>query len=170
MRGGPMTVKQTPRCNIFTAPGPARRRVSGFAGVSLHEMRPWRASSCRRGGPRRTPASGARRGPSVRGPRASCATVSAHRHRATRCQTGAIGAVVARFVHTEEVTGSNPVSPTIKPQVRRRLRVSNRVARNIRGTVTRLRRGTYEELPASTGHSQTPVTTLSVVRPRPDPT
>ncbi len=25
---------------------------------------------------------------------------------------GAIGAVVARFVHTEEVTGSNPVSPT----------------------------------------------------------
>ena len=26
--------------------------------------------------------------------------------------TGAIGAVVARFVHTEEVTGSNPVSPT----------------------------------------------------------
>ena len=28
--------------------------------------------------------------------------------------TGAIGAVVARFVHTEEVTGSNPVSPTSK--------------------------------------------------------
>ena len=27
---------------------------------------------------------------------------------------GAIGAVVARFVHTEEVTGSNPVSPTKK--------------------------------------------------------
>ncbi len=26
----------------------------------------------------------------------------------------AIGAVVARFVHTEEVTGSNPVSPTRK--------------------------------------------------------
>ena len=26
--------------------------------------------------------------------------------------SGAIGAVVARFVHTEEVTGSNPVSPT----------------------------------------------------------
>ncbi len=26
--------------------------------------------------------------------------------------TWAIGAVVARFVHTEEVTGSNPVSPT----------------------------------------------------------
>ena len=26
---------------------------------------------------------------------------------------GAIGAVVARFVHTEEVTGSNPVSPTL---------------------------------------------------------
>jgi hypothetical protein len=25
----------------------------------------------------------------------------------------AIGAVVARFVHTEEVTGSNPVSPTV---------------------------------------------------------
>jgi hypothetical protein len=25
----------------------------------------------------------------------------------------AIGAVVARFVHTEEVTGSNPVSPTL---------------------------------------------------------
>ncbi len=32
--------------------------------------------------------------------------------------TGAIGAVVARFVHTEEVTGSNPVSPTEAPQVR----------------------------------------------------
>lgn len=28
--------------------------------------------------------------------------------------TRAIGAVVARFVHTEEVTGSNPVSPTKK--------------------------------------------------------
>ena len=27
-------------------------------------------------------------------------------------RAGAIGAVVARFVHTEEVTGSNPVSPT----------------------------------------------------------
>ncbi len=27
--------------------------------------------------------------------------------------SGAIGAVVARFVHTEEVTGSNPVSPTL---------------------------------------------------------
>ena len=26
---------------------------------------------------------------------------------------GAIGAAVARFVHTEEVTGSNPVSPTL---------------------------------------------------------
>jgi hypothetical protein len=30
----------------------------------------------------------------------------------------AIGAVVARFVHTEEVTGSNPVSPTWKALVR----------------------------------------------------
>ncbi len=30
----------------------------------------------------------------------------------------AIGAVVARFPDTEEVTGSNPVSPTEKPQVR----------------------------------------------------
>jgi hypothetical protein len=30
----------------------------------------------------------------------------------------AIGAVVARFLDTEEVTGSNPVSPTKKPQVR----------------------------------------------------
>jgi hypothetical protein len=29
----------------------------------------------------------------------------------------AIGAVVARFVHTEEVTGSNPVSPTIEALV-----------------------------------------------------
>ena len=27
---------------------------------------------------------------------------------------GAIGAVVARFLHTEEVTGSNPVSPTFQ--------------------------------------------------------
>jgi hypothetical protein len=27
----------------------------------------------------------------------------------------AIGAVVARFVHTEEATGSNPVSPTTEP-------------------------------------------------------
>ena len=32
----------------------------------------------------------------------------------------AIGAVVARFVHTEEVTGSNPVSPTASPLVRGR--------------------------------------------------
>ena len=31
---------------------------------------------------------------------------------------GAIGAVVARFVHTEEVTGSNPVSPTVKTLAR----------------------------------------------------
>jgi hypothetical protein len=30
----------------------------------------------------------------------------------------AIGAVVARFVHTEEVTGSNPVSPTVETLVR----------------------------------------------------
>ncbi len=30
-------------------------------------------------------------------------------------RAGAIGAVVARFVHTEEVTGSNPVSPTDEP-------------------------------------------------------
>jgi hypothetical protein len=30
----------------------------------------------------------------------------------------AIGAVVARFVHTEEVTGSNPVSPTLETLVR----------------------------------------------------
>ena len=30
----------------------------------------------------------------------------------------AIGAVVARFLDTEEVTGSNPVSPTKFPQVR----------------------------------------------------
>src|SRR5689334_13487024 len=30
----------------------------------------------------------------------------------SRALAGAIGAVVARFVHTEEVTGSNPVSPT----------------------------------------------------------
>ena len=37
----------------------------------------------------------------------SCARVSARAG-----PTGAIGAVVARFVHTEEVTGSNPVSPT----------------------------------------------------------
>ena len=31
---------------------------------------------------------------------------------------GAIGAVVARFVHTEEVTGSNPVSPTAEARFR----------------------------------------------------
>lgn len=31
---------------------------------------------------------------------------------------GAIGAVVARFVHTEEVTGSNPVSPTLNGMFR----------------------------------------------------
>jgi hypothetical protein len=30
----------------------------------------------------------------------------------------AIGAAVARFLDTEEVTGSNPVSPTMKSQVR----------------------------------------------------
>ncbi len=38
-----------------------------------------------------------------------------HRRPGRRVQSlrpGAIGAVVARFVHTEEVTGSNPVSPT----------------------------------------------------------
>src|SRR6476620_1887579 len=43
--------------------------------------------------------------------RLRCATVSG----AAR----AIGAVVARFVHTEEVTGSNPVSPTRSPHHRR---------------------------------------------------
>src|SRR5689334_25201673 len=45
--------------------------------------------------------------------RLRCATVSG--------AAGAIGAVVARFVHTEEVTGSNPVSPTPPPP---KLRVS----------------------------------------------
>src|SRR5215207_2817386 len=43
----------------------------------------------------------------------------------------AIGAVVARFVHTEEVTGSNPVSPTWKALVRsmfgRRARGAERI-------------------------------------------
>src|SRR4051812_14002533 len=29
------------------------------------------------------------------------------------CRCRAIGSVVERFVHTEEVTGSNPVSPTV---------------------------------------------------------
>src|SRR5689334_20956198 len=43
--------------------------------------------------------------------RLRCATVSG--------AAGAIGAVVARFVHTEEVTGSNPVSPTPPPHQRR---------------------------------------------------
>ena len=38
-----------------------------------------------------------------------------------KLQAGAIGAVVARFVHTEEVTGSNPVSPTIKPVAAQRV-------------------------------------------------
>ena len=37
-----------------------------------------------------------------------CVRVDSARKRA-----GAIGAGVARFVHTEEVTGSNPVSPTL---------------------------------------------------------
>ena len=41
-----------------------------------------------------------------------CARVSPHRVRYSRRSARAIGAVVARFVHTEEVTGSNPVSPT----------------------------------------------------------
>ena len=44
-----------------------------------------------------------RRGPLIAGPAAPWDIVPASR---------AIGAVVARFVHTEEVTGSNPVSPT----------------------------------------------------------
>ena len=35
----------------------------------------------------------------------------------TQLKTWAIGAAVARFLDTEEVTGSNPVSPTSNPQV-----------------------------------------------------
>ena len=35
------------------------------------------------------------------------------RHALTLLFARVIGAVVARFVHTEEVTGSNPVSPTV---------------------------------------------------------
>lgn len=31
----------------------------------------------------------------------------------SRCSVRAIGAVVARFLDTEEVTGSSPVSPTL---------------------------------------------------------
>src|SRR4051812_1058040 len=42
----------------------------------------------------------------------------------SRASTGAIGAVVARFVHTEEVTGSNPVSPTSFEALARRRRGS----------------------------------------------
>ena len=38
----------------------------------------------------------------------------------------AIGAAVARFLDTEEVTGSNPVSPTTSPQVRGRPRFGRR--------------------------------------------
>ena len=41
--------------------------------------------------------------------------VSARGLRYCAAARGAIGAVVARFVHTEEVTGSNPVSPTLYP-------------------------------------------------------
>src|SRR3712207_7031791 len=48
-----------------------------------------------------------------------------------RSSPRAIGAVVARFLDTEEVTGSNPVSPTKKPQVRGAFH--NRTAR--RGTI-----------------------------------
>ena len=43
--------------------------------------------------------------------------------------TGAIGAVVARFVHTEEVTGSNPVSPTPTASTRGSIRESSRPSR-----------------------------------------
>src|SRR3954449_1228380 len=51
----------------------------------------------------------------------------ARHHKSTPAtQLRAIGAVVARFVHTEEVTGSNPVSPT------RRTRSSEREPRVIR--------------------------------------
>jgi hypothetical protein len=49
----------------------------------------------------------------------------------------AIGAVVARFVHTEEVTGSNPVSPT--PHVSRsagRYRGSGRTVVPLVGVVS----------------------------------
>ncbi len=46
---------------------------------------------------------------------------------------GAIGAVVARFVHTEEVTGSNPVSPTsISPGQRRFTAIRARPACDVR--------------------------------------
>ena len=60
---------------------------------------------------------------------------SAVRERLARL-AGAIGAVVARFVHTEEVTGSNPVSPTPErqpPTCKRRVGgLSHRVACPIR--------------------------------------
>ena len=50
----------------------------------------------------------------------------------------AIGAVVARFVHTEEVTGSNPVSPT---------QVSTSFARGTGSTQPSFARGTGSTQP-----------------------
>ena len=55
---------------------------------------------------------GALRRPSDVTGRGPCAKVSPRPARDSEERSRAIGAVVARFVHTEEVTGSNPVSPT----------------------------------------------------------
>ena len=47
-----------------------------------------------------------------RGEATACKAVYTGSNPVSTSHPRAIGAVVARFVHTEEVTGSNPVSPT----------------------------------------------------------
>ena len=79
------------------APGPVTRKVAELGASASRSCWDWTDGDGR----------AAAKSPGVRTPRALIAP-----HRRSAGTARAIGAVVARFVHTEEVTGSNPVSPT----------------------------------------------------------
>ncbi len=98
-----------------SALGPARGRATGVRRARSRGSAPSRVTAGRTGpvGPAGTPGTGRRHRA-----RPPCPVCPGARRCASFVPPRAIGAAVARFVHTEEVTGSNPVSPT--PPSRRR--------------------------------------------------
>jgi hypothetical protein len=98
-------------------------RVAGR--VAAARVRKWRvateAAGAQESGPERWAEKGAGNGDVVEHPRQTPGHIVAEEWPISNIRLGglafngigAIGAVVARFVHTEEVTGSNPVSPTL---------------------------------------------------------
>ena len=98
-----------------SALGPARGRATGVRRARSRGSAPSRVTAGRTGpvGPAGTPGTGRRHRA-----RPPCPVCPGARRCASFVPPRAIGAAVARFVHTEEVTGSNPVSPT-RPSRRR---------------------------------------------------